>query len=326
MDGISPTGETDMETFAVKSNQLLIWMSARQEGSWAQFRGAVEELHVENPYEPADTTDQYQADFPLYQQIRLDLQRLAHCEFYANGCEKGWRVAPPIMAVVQHGQEWWGFYCGARSLRKLRALKDHAGAALEIESARGAPDIMKVRAGDEWDLRKVATNTELLFQPHAPMALLLHISPVGFQQSSRHAELPAGRDWKIDRFVPEKLAWEQVSASEPRSGRMALYRFVFRFERHHYLCSRGSAFAVSGQGGKYVVLRRAKQSILKYNHANEELRVPAICRPPILIERALSLCSGKPPLYDAISAEVVYKHVPTDVARLASELLRQDLQ
>ena len=36
-------------------NDLLLWLSAKGEGSWAQFRAAVERLHVDAEDEPSGT-------------------------------------------------------------------------------------------------------------------------------------------------------------------------------------------------------------------------------------------------------------------------------
>src|SRR5437868_5036674 len=113
-----------MESVPVKANELLLWLSARKEGSWNQFRGAVESLHLPDDA-PADDDaeaeidseeEQDQSGLPIYQELRLNLQRLAHAEFFARECKDGWRVTPPTLACC--GDEalgWVGILCGARS-------------------------------------------------------------------------------------------------------------------------------------------------------------------------------------------------------------------
>ena len=73
----------------------------------------------------------------------------------------------------------------------------------------------------------------------------------------------------------------------------------------------------------YVLLRRHRRDVLRYNREGAAISVPAICRPPRLLERALVLCSGLPPTYD--DARVTYSDVPPEIARFAAELLRQPL-
>ena len=95
----------------MKANELLLWLSARREGSWQQFRAAVEELHSDDGETGTEDND----EFPLHQQLRLDLERLAHVEFFARDCEKGWRIAPPTLAAHPVLDGVRGVLCGARS-------------------------------------------------------------------------------------------------------------------------------------------------------------------------------------------------------------------
>ena len=66
--------ETTLEEDAVKADELLLWMSARQKGSWQQFRVAVEEFHsADNDAESGGNitpTD----EFRLHQRLRLNLE------------------------------------------------------------------------------------------------------------------------------------------------------------------------------------------------------------------------------------------------------------
>ena len=85
-------------------NRLLLWMSARTEGSWSQFRSAVEELRVSEGEdaiapESADGSDQYA--LPIYQAVRLNMQRLGHVEFFSGAGDSGWRVTPPTLAAYR---------------------------------------------------------------------------------------------------------------------------------------------------------------------------------------------------------------------------------
>ena len=79
---------------------LLLWLSAKGQGSWSQFRGAVEELCIEQEYDTPETTDDLDragvngSDLPLYQWTRFALQRLGHVEFFSTGTDHDWRVCP----------------------------------------------------------------------------------------------------------------------------------------------------------------------------------------------------------------------------------------
>ena len=113
------------------ANELLLWMSARGQGSWSQFRAAVEELHIaetENSQPVIDGENSTgRATFPLYQSLRLNLQRLAHSEFLAGAEGEDWRVTPPSLSIVRHGDQWIGVVAGARSDRLLHRLQSATG-------------------------------------------------------------------------------------------------------------------------------------------------------------------------------------------------------
>jgi len=99
-------------------NELLLWLSARKEGSWPQFRAAVEELDLTAPSGP---TGEDRA-LGLHQQIRFNLERHAHVEFNTRECENGWRVVPPILALSEDSGKSIGVLCGARTSKLLHEL------------------------------------------------------------------------------------------------------------------------------------------------------------------------------------------------------------
>src|SRR5258705_511763 len=108
-------------------NELLLWLSARQEGSWQQFRGAVQSLDL-----AGNNDEMEEASLPLHQRIRFSLERLAHVEFDAAECEDGWRVVPPSLALSGHEQDVTAVLCGARTLRLINKL-ENAGTGLGFE-------------------------------------------------------------------------------------------------------------------------------------------------------------------------------------------------
>jgi len=308
-------------------NELLLWMSARRQGSWQQFRGAVEELDLmESSAEPGteeDTGDRY--SLPHYQVLRLNLQRLGHAEFFGGAGGSEWRVTPPSLAITQHSSGWLGVVAGARSLGLLARLKEVAsGVECEAVPIPACPDQLRMRANDSRVLAGIAEAARLLGQPHAPVAILMSLPAVDDATVSKPAQLPFGADWRIDQWTPDGLGWRATRRDEAVSAQLGLFRFSLRHQRHFFLCSRGATYRVPGQVGKYIVLRRRRRQVLRYDTAGHRLLVPASCRPPLLVERALILCSGLPPSYT--SGVLEYPDVPPSVAALAAALLRQDLR
>lgn len=318
----------------MSANSLLHWMSARRHGSWAQFRAAVEELHlatdVEVDGENDDSPDQFA--LPLYQMLRFNLQRLGHAEFFAGAGEGAdWRITPPSLAITQKAGGWLGIVAGARSLaltERLRSAAVAESADVQMLTFPAYPDQLLVTTGAKPTLAAIAERAGLFLQDNAPAALLASLPPVDDPSVRYQTELPFGSDWKIDRFSPSELVWRPATPDDARAASCELFRFSLRHQRHVLFCARGVACRVPGQVGKYMVLQRGRRQVLRYDTRDHTLTVPASCRPPFLVERALILCSGSPPAYDSGSrgGALHYVEIPDAIARIAAALLRQELR
>ncbi len=317
----------------MSANSLLMWMSARRQGSWAQFRAAVEELHVgaddEVKGEDDDASDQFA--LPFYQMLRFNLQRVGHAEFFAGaGDGAEWRVTPPALAVTQHARGWLGIVVGARSLALMERLRVAAGATAKLQTVvfPAYPDQLLLAADDPITLADVAQRAGLFLQNDAPAALLASLPPVDDPSVRSQAQLPLGSDWRIDRFSPDDLVWRSATLDDAAVAKVSLFRFALRHQRFVLFCMRGAAFRIPGQVGKYLVLKRRRRRVMRYDRQKCSLSVPASCRPPFLVERALILCSGSPPTYEGGPRGGVlhYLDIPDGIAAIAASLLRQEFR
>ena len=316
-------------------NHLLTWMSARGCGSWAQFRGAVEELHVEPGERDQDgeiADNATASDLPVYQTVRLNFQRLAHVEFYSARAEVDWRVVPPALPVHNEGERWVGIVCGARPPN----LRERIGDGLvtwESQAASDMPDCIRLVASDLARLEAAAEAGGMHIQLRAPASILAAIPPVDDPRSRVSAEAPSAPGWVIERFVPSTLGWtaqnhrneRELALGDVYKCRTGLFRFRMKYQRFHYLRWRGRTYSVHVQVGKYAVLRhRRVRNLLQYDPYRSILSVPVSCRPPLLVERALILCTGLLPDLDKTTGRLEYS-VPREIARLAAGLLRQEM-
>jgi hypothetical protein len=317
----------------MSEHALLLWMSARRNGSWQQFRSAVEELHMADAEgAPSEAEDEgSRTGLSAYQQLRLAFERLAHAEFFTQGCEDGWRITPPVLTVIKSSCGWEGILSGARSPRFLRALQtaaDNNRVALHTESCLGQPPIIRT-AGTRDALARFAVEAGVAVQVDAPLSILSCIPAVDDARHLIPSVLPMGADWRIDRFDPAALRWRASSRDEAASSRNSLFRFVFGYERHHFLKVNGRLKKLrgvsQGQIGKYLVIRRSRRHVLRYSPTISELTVPGSCRPPLLIDRALTLCSGSLAVFDREGSLLRYRNIPDVVAHAAARLLRQEI-
>ncbi len=317
----------------MSANALLFWMSARRQGSWPQFRAAVEELHVGGDGLEGDDDDAPdQLALPLYQALRLNIQRVGHGEFFAGaGDGADWRVTPPILAVTPYVRGWLGIVVGARSVALMeRVVTAARGGPSNLQNVAllGYPDQILITANDHDTLAAVAERAGLLLQNDAPAALLTSLPPVDDLRVRYPTKLPFGAEWRVERFSPDDLIWRNTTVEDAASTSGGLFRFILRHQRQVLFCRRGAAFRVPGQVGKYLVLRRRRRQVLGYERDSRSLSVPASCRPPFLVERALVLCSGSPPAYEGGSrgGGLRYAEIPHDIAAIAAALLRQELR
>lgn len=313
----------------MSAHDLLLWMSARRAGSWQQFRSAVEALHLaEDLLGGTDGEDDgSRGGLPIYQQYRLAFERLGHAEFFAGGRENGWRVAAPALALSESNSGLNGILCGARSPRLLAAIEAAAvgrGISLHTEDSPHTPPIIRV-AGTREAIAGFAAIAGVAVQADAPLAILGCLSTVNDVRHLHRAVLPMGADWRVDRFDSRTLGWRASSRDEAALGRTGLFRFVASYERYHFLRMGGELSKVPGQIGKYLILRSRRRSVLRYDSATGELTAPASCRPPILVERALTLCTGSLATYEAEGALLRYRGIPAGIARIAGQLLCQEI-
>ncbi len=303
-------------------NELLFWLSARRCGSWVQFRAAVDELGLDNGGDEAVQSEGY----PLYRRLRFNLQSLGHVEFNANGCENGWRVALPVLALNSHDGHTTGVLCGARLPQLISCfLANAAPFNCQIRAFPECPDAILVSASDPSPLFGLAQTIGVRCQPDAPVTLLARLPRVTDAAWSAPVELPFGRDWIVHRFVVERRScrWTDSSVEEARRASTGLFRFT-RFSRpDHFVRSAGRTFRISGQVGKYRILLEKRRNILRFDRQTRCLTVPAICRLPMLVERALVICSGKPPRYNQQTGTLTYFDVNDGTAGFAADILCQ---
>jgi hypothetical protein len=309
-------------------NELLLWLSARNQGSWPQFRGAVETLDLENVTAEAEQD----TSLPLHQRVRFNLERLAHVEFGATECENGWRVVPPTLALSEHGNAVTGVLCGARTPKLMERIERAAGGlSFERASQPDCPDIIRMHATGEKSLIKLAQREGLLCQVDTPTSLLSRLPSVDAIKGWRREPLPtAGREWEVKHFIIERkvMKWRTITLQEANApDAQGLFCFT-RFQMPQYFLREGlETISLPGAVGKYHVLSRRQRRVLRYDRTERRLALPAIFRPPLLTERALILCSGFPPSLSVVYGRprLTYRDIPEEVAGMTAEVLRQDL-
>ena len=308
------------------ANTLLSWLSAKGSGTWTRFRAALEELQESEEIDDAsgntDTEDPNRGDFPIYHQFRQTFERLGHAEFFRHDFPNGWRVVPPTLVSVSDRSKAIGFLCGARTDELISEVSGFS-AELQVERTRqsNCPDRIQIVGGNQEVLRQLAESTGLYFQQNASLMLLTALPTVDDYQLRRPIELPFGSDWDVSRYSASDLSWKAVTVQNARNSRFGLFRVNVRFRRQYYLKLGEESYEVPVQVGKYIILKKARRHVLSYHPKNKLLVMPVSCRPPRLVDRALTLCSGLVP--DLESGCLHYQNINREIAIAVSGLLRQ---
>jgi hypothetical protein len=313
-----------VEEDPVSFDRILLLLSAKGQGSWSQFRSAVEALDLEPDIEDASSAARG-SDLPVYQEARFTLQRLGHVEFYSAESENGWRVVPPSVAMREVAATE-GLLCGARSPVLLDRLAAASDLVVERSQVAGMPERILVRGGSHEQLVARVRELGFLVQRDAPASLLSVLPNVRDRSSWQSSSIPETPGWLVHQFslYPEPQ-WNELPQADVRHAVSGLFRFVMKHQRFYYLRWRGRTFSVPVQVGKYAIMRR-RHGTLSYDSARWTLSFPTALRPPLLMERALVLCSGVLPRFDATTRRLEYSDVNGSVALLAAQLLHQEVR
>lgn len=307
-------------------NEFLLWLSAIGDGTWARYRAALDELAVprtaEDPMDDIDEDVPVKGSLPQHLRIKFNLERLGHAEFFRSDFKNGWRVVPPTLVSMPGRTDARGLLCGARTNQLLTRLRKLAGARKVLVSPQvECPDRIVFKCSSLQELSELATAGRLIFQQAGINRLLTAIPPIDSHHLKTPSELPFGQDWEVNRFSTRSLTWIDSSIDEARGRIFGLFQIRIPFRQEYFLIVQGQAYKLPVQVGKYIVLKRAHRRVLHYDQEREILSMPVACRPPLLLDRALTLCTGLIP--EVVQGRLAYHSVEPRHSRAAMRLLRQ---
>lgn len=276
----------------------------------------------DEPENDARVAAQGGGDLPLHLRVKLNLERLGHAEFFRRELSNGWKIVPPVAVVLPGSKGARALLCGARSDQLLGKLYEVVGEDRVSSDAQvDCPDRIVFEAGSMWSLFGLCEAANLIVQDRGIERLLVATPPVDNFQLRLPAELPFGEDWNVKRFSPSNLKWAESSIDEARRRRFGLFQIQVRFRPEYFLKFHSDSYRLPVQVGKYIALGRSHQKVLRYDYGRRVLSVPVICRPPLLLDRALTLCTGLVP--DIVDGYLEYRRVEPEHYISAKRILRQ---
>lgn len=324
------------------ADNLLLWLSAQRKGSWFQFRNAVNRLQdkaeeLEDNEEASLDKQEFDTPvkLPIYRVLQLNLSMLGHAEFYYEDNRYLWRIVPPLFVVTGSNGVIRVVLCGARWPGFIEDITKYAAHFTDISIERfpqnNAPEALFLNFKNWEGVSKFAELSHIGVQKHTAMVLLSSVPKLVYPSLLKAKPLPYGLGWSVEHFDTGKLKWIRVSNNGKDWPLQGLKKFSAQYAPNRYFLTRRTgrkrnviSYEVSPRIGKYLVLKSKKKSVIKYEREKESVILPAICRPPILIERALVLCSGLLPSLDRSQYNLTYSGVPVEVARTAGKILEQE--
>lgn len=286
-------------------NELLLWVSALGSGSEAAFRRRAAELLPARRAGPS-----------AYSRAVWSLGSLAHCEF-AEAAGGGWRVAPPVIAAGDPAGPVSAVLCGARSAPLIERLAAAAGEGMTVAAQREAPDAVVLSASAARDLVRVSREAGIPIQWNAPLAILSAFAPPPLA-SFEETMVPRG-GWTVERFSHSRIAWLPSSVHEADSARRGLFRFRSDYDVRHIYRQGAVTRDVPPGIAKYWSLGRRHRA-MRLDLSRGQASFPLAARPPGLIDRALVVASGTPPVLS--NGRLTYSGITAPVAAATAAALR----
>lgn len=272
------------------------WLTHLREGSWNQFRKAVEELA------PSDTDTSL-----LCRTLRLRLSELGHVDFFLEGSQT-WRVRSPVLGGLQNSPGV-AVLCGGRTPKLISALENAAKKShcqLNLGSIAEGISIIELE-GTEETIATAAIDTGVLYIPDCAALLCQSLIPI-IKQLEVATEAFAPANWTVRSFDLQSKRW--VEGLLPCTA----YEYTTRYQvRRYFVClQKGKLVEMPKREAVYAAAALRGVSLAAYNWNNRTLSTPTSAPFPEMYARIACLSSGRP---SRIEQEyLVYDDIAPDLA------------
>lgn len=273
---------------------------------WMSFRGAG---RIDDA--PADLA----GGSPAHRAVD-DFAMLGHLE---RVTATSWRIAPPVLAGLPGSVDGSvsAVLCGARTpavLTGLAAACRGAGAQMALTPVPGRPAVVRVRAPSTSALAAVADEARLALQHDAAFTLLA-CTPAIRDWPRTPCPMVAGRVETVRRFSRSKVGWVSSTLAEAAAAKAGFFRIKRDWDWVSLLKSGVSQCAyIDDRAGRLAAAARLRA--VTWTGESRVLSLPGQLFPPGTIARALALCTGALPQFDAASRRISFAGVTPEILRL----------
>ena len=251
---------------------------------WMSFRGS-----VRLPDVPGELTGGEDA-----RRILRDFVTLGHLEAIDPSF---WRIAPPVLAGLPPEESGSAaVLCGARTASLLRRLSEACaseGAWMERNEVAGRPALIRVAAQGASVLASTADAAGIPLQNDAGFTLLACTPTIG-EWPRKPCPMVSGQVGMVRRFSRSRIEWVASTIEEAETLPHGFFQVERDWDRVDIIKAGHAECAyIDRRAGCLAVC--AKRKLISYDAASRTLRMPRALFPPVLVSRALSLCTGALP-------------------------------
>jgi hypothetical protein len=246
-----------------------------------------------------------------------DFSILGHVETLTG---TSWRIAPPALAGLSSDQQsdHIAVLCGARTpglLARLSAACRNNGAEMAVTATPNRPSLVRVRCSSTMVLTAVAAEATIPLQSNAAYTLLACL-PAIRNWPRVPCAMVAGRVETVRRFSRSRIRWVTSSIAEAAATKTGFFRIKRDWDWVSILKSSqiGCAY-IDDRAGRMSIASKLRAA--SWDPGSRKFSVPVQLYPRAEIARALTLCTGALPQFDAIDRRLSFGGVSPAIARLA---------
>lgn len=279
------------------TDRLLEWMSFRRSGRIGDIA--------------SDLTDT-----GAIRRTMDDLATLGHIELLSAA---DWKIAPPVLAALPRRPDGGAsaVLCGARTPGVLASLASACASAdveLDTQTAAARPSVIRVIAGSNSGLAAAASTAGIPLQLDAALTLLA-CTPTIRDWPRTPCPMVAGRVETVRRFSRSRIGWTASTLAEATAARSGFFRIKRDWDWVSLLKTDVSECAyIDDRAGRLAAATKLK--VAAWTAGSGALDLPSQLYPPTLIARALTLCTGFLPQYDAASRRISFPGIPPRILML----------
>ncbi|WP_204102989.1 MULTISPECIES: hypothetical protein [Spirulina sp. CCY15215] len=323
-------------------DQLLSVISAKRDMSWKSFKDTFDYFyHREEKSGDREENQNIKKLKDLRFKTVRGLESLAHCDYNFN--KKRLYIASPALVRIPCMGFPQAILTGSRSpqtISELSKICKSVGSHINVEVTEQPIDIMlaprrvTVRAEAIEELHEIASKSQIPFLENPVAWSLLHFSAsVDPYWETLQWQEETELNWDKKTFDPISLKFRSYSVTK-QNIHLSQYTNPRTQAKAHYLWHTDKSREIENPDwGRYAILWKSDRQILAYDRRRFTLAVPVGAKLPILLERALTLCSGYLPKFvdkiPQIDSKIfgfhIFSAIPPNIAEILAQKLGQTL-